>query len=350
MRCLAQPIVPEQDMNSVAPPSDAPNVVISASIAFDHIMSFGGSFADHIIPEKTHVISVSFLVDSLRKQRGGVGGNIAYSLALLGERSTLVGAVGSDFGPYRAFFEALGIDLSELIQVEDQLTAAAFMMADRRDNQIASFFPGPSELAAEISVLELGNRAAYGLVGPTGPNAMRRHADEFGRARCRLIYDPAFQIIILTPEDLRAGIDAAWGMVGNDYEYAMIERKTALTLDELSSKLELLVVTYGDQGSELRLGSRCVRVPAAPADIVQDPTGAGDAYRSGLIKGLLLGLDLEIVGRLAGLAATYVVEQVGTQEHSYTPAAFVERFDRSFPDVAGAIRPADLATTHPAPR
>jgi adenosine kinase len=320
----------------------APPVVISASIAYDYIMAFGGSFADHIIPDKTHVISVSFLVDSLRKQRGGCAGNTAYSLALLGTSTTLVGAVGNDFGPYRATFDELGIDMEQVIQVDALATASAFMMADRNDNQIASFFPGPSDMATQIDVTDIGNRVAYGLVGPTGPDVMRLHAAQLGAASCRFIYDPAFQIIILTAEDLVAGIDVAWGLIANDYEYAMIERKTGLTIDDLEQRVELLIVTYGEQGSELRYGHRRVRVPAAKATDVQDPTGAGDAYRSGLIKGLLLGLELEVVGRLAGLTATYVVEQVGTQEHTYTPEEFVARFDDSFPDFAGAISAADL--------
>jgi adenosine kinase len=330
-----------------APERHAPPVVISASIAYDYIMAFGGSFADHIIPEKTHVISVSFLVDSLRSQRGGVGGNIAYSLALLGTRSTLVGAVGSDFGPYRSVFEGLGVDLSAVVVDETRLTAAAFMMADRKDNQIASFFPGPSELSAEIDVRPLGDRARYGIVGATDPEAMRRHAAQLGQSRAKLIYDPAFQIIILSADDLKAGIEQSWAMIGNDYEFAMVERKTGLTLDDLTERLELVVVTYGEQGSELRMGGRRVRVPAAPAEIVRDPTGAGDAYRSGLIEGLLLGLDLPVVGRLAGLAATYVVEQIGTQEHHYTPQEFIDRFDRSFPDFAGALTVSDLIHDEP---
>jgi adenosine kinase len=327
---------------SVSTQAGTPPVLISASIAFDYIMAFGGSFADHIIPDKTHVISVSFLVDSLRKQRGGCAGNTAYSLALLGTPSTLIGAVGHDFGPYRAVFDELGIDLSHVIEVSDQATASAFMMADRKDNQIASFFPGPSDMAADIDVTPLGDRVRYGLVGPTGPVVMRKHAAQLGASRCRMIYDPAFQIIILTAEDITAAVDEAWGLIANDYEYAMIEKKSGLTLDDLERRVELLVVTYGEEGSELRQDGRCVRVPAAKAEVVKDPTGAGDAYRAGLIKGLLLGKELEVVGRLAGLTATYVVEQVGTQEHIYTPDEFVARFDASFPDFAGAIAVSDL--------
>ena len=300
-------------------------------------MSFGGSFADHIIPEKTHVISISFLVDTLRKQRGGVGGNIAYNLALLGQPSTLVGAVGSDFGPYREEISALGVDLTHVIEANDELTAAAFMMADMKSNQIASFFPGPSERAADTDITGAGDRARYGLVGAAGPETMRRHTRQLGEAACRLIYDPAFQIIILSAADLQEGIDVAWAVIGNDYEFAMIEQKTGLSLAAIADQCELVVVTFGEQGSELRQGGRIVRVPAAPARQVKDPTGAGDAYRAGLIKGLLLEQDLEIVGRIAGLAAVHAVEQVGTQEHAYEPHEFVGRFDAAFPDMAGAL-------------
>jgi adenosine kinase len=229
-----------------------------------------------------------------------------------------------------------------VIEDETRLTASAFMMADRKDNQIASFFPGPSDLAADIDVRPFGNLAKYGIVGVTNPEVMIRHAAQFGESGCRLIYDPAFQIIILSGEDIKAGIDQAWAVIGNDYEFAMIERKTGLTIDDITDRVEFVAVTYGEQGSELRTGGRIARCPAAPAEVVRDPTGAGDAYRSGLVKGLLLGLDLEVIGRLAGLTATYVVEQVGTQEHSYTPESFIARFDRSFPDFAGALNIADL--------
>lgn len=336
-----------QDSTSDASLSPS-RVIISGSIAYDHIMGFGGSFADHIIPEKKHVISVSFLVDSLRKQRGGVGGNIAYNLGLLGTPSTLVGAVGPDFGPYRAVFEDFGIDMSSVIEDQLRLTASAFMMADTKNNQIASFFPGPADLSADIDVTPLGNKAEYGIVGATDPRAMINHAAQLGQSTCKMIYDPAFQIIILSPEDLKAGIAQSWAVIGNDYEFAMLERKTGLTVDAIASQVELTVVTYGDQGSELRLNGRKVKTPAAPAEHVAGPTGAGDAYRAGLIKGLLLGLDLEVVGRLAGLTATYAVEEVGTQEHSYTADEFVARFDRSFPDYAGAINVADLTAPRPA--
>ena len=323
------------------------NAVVSASIAYDYIMGFGGSFADHIIPEKAHVISVSFLVDSLRKQRGGVAGNVCYTLALLGESSYLVGAVGHDFGPYRAAFEALGIDLENVIQNDGALTASAFMMADLKSNQIASFYPGPGSEAASIDLTELGNRCRFGLVGPTDPEVMRLHTRQLGASSCKFIFDPAFQIIVFSGDDLRQGIDAAWCVVGNDYEFAMIERKTGLTVADIAAKKELVVVTYGEKGSDFIVNGKTIHAPAAPARQVVDPTGAGDAFRGGLLRGLLLDLPLEITGRIANLAAVYAVEQTGTQEHHYSLDAFVERFDSSFPEYAGSISPELFAGSPP---
>jgi adenosine kinase len=189
-----------------------------------------------------------------------------------------------------------------------------------------------------MSVSELARGAAFGLVGAAAPDAMRRHAAEIAGAGCRLIYDPSQQVVALPAEDLVEGFDLAWAVVGNDYEYAMIEQKTGRSIDDIEQNVELLIVTFGDQGSEFRQNGARIRVPAAKTDRVSDPTGAGDAFRAGVIKGLILGLDLAVTGRIAGLAATYAVERHGTQEHDYSPAEFVDRFDQAFPDMAGALR------------
>jgi adenosine kinase len=262
---------------------------------------------------------------------------VSYSLALLDSPSWLIGAVGSDFDPYGEVIGQLGVDLTHVLRVADHLTAAAFMMADLRNNHIASFYPGPAAMASRVDARLIGDQCRYALVGATTPDVMVQHAEEFGASSARLIFDPAFQITLLSPQQLVRGMENAWCIVSNDYEYAMIERKTGLTVKDISDRVELVVVTYGETGSELITGSKTVRVPAAPVSSVVDPTGAGDAYRSGLIKGLLLDLDLELVGRLAGLTAAYAVEQVGTQEHYYTIDEFVERFDLAFPDFAGSI-------------
>jgi len=318
--------------------SERPTIVISGSLAFDYIMTYPGSFQDHIIPDKTHVLSVSFLFDSLRRYRGGVAGNIAYNFALLGERPALVGAGGSDFGDYRATFEGLGIDTSRVIDVPSELTGSAFMSADLAGNQIAGFYPGASNAAAELSVLELGRGAVFGMVGATTREAMQRHAREFAESGCRLIYDPSQQVVSLAVEELREGIAQAWGVIGSDYEMAVIEQKTGLTLSDLVEQLPFVGVTFAEHGSELHFEGKHTRIPAVTAEPLIEPTGGGDAYRAGVFKGLALGLPLEIAGRMGSVAATYAVEQHGSQVHTYTSSQFVDRFEAAFPEYAGAVK------------
>jgi adenosine kinase len=300
-------------------------------------MTFPGSFQDYILADKAHVLSVSFLFDSLRRDRGGVAGNVAYSLALLGERPALVGAGGNDFGDYRAAFDELGIDTSAVIDVPTELTGSSFMTTDLSGNQIAGFYPGASSYAAQVSVLELGREAIFGFVGATTREAMRRHAQEFAQAGCRLVYDPSQQVVSLSPEELLEGVQSAWALIGSDYEMAIVEQKTGLSVDALAARIPFVGVTYGKRGSALSYEGRLVEIPAAPATQVGDPTGGGDAYRAGLMKGLLLGLPLEVAGRMGSLAATYSVERHGPQEQRYTADEYVDRFDRTFPDFAGTL-------------
>jgi adenosine kinase len=317
--------------------SPAPTIVITGSLAYDHIMTFPGSFQDHIIPDKVTVLSVSFLFDSLRRDRGGVAGNVAYSLALLGERPAVVGAGGADFQEYRAACEHVGVDMRHVVDVPSELTGSSFMTTDLAGNQIAGFYPGASAHACELSVRDLGRDAVFGFVGPTTLDAMRRHAREFAEAGCRMVYDPSQQVVSLPEEDLLEGIENAWAVIGSDYEMAVISQKTGLSVDDLSDRVAFIGVTFGQFGSELRFEGRRVAVPAAPVDHIGDPTGGGDAYRAGLFKGLLLGLPLEVAGRIGSLAATYSVERHGPQEQTYTAEEFVDRFERTFPDHAGAL-------------
>ncbi|MGI9254366.1 MAG: carbohydrate kinase family protein, partial [Thermomicrobiales bacterium] len=294
-----------------------PNGVLSGSLAFDYIMTFPGSFKDHILPDKVHVLSVSFLFDSLKRLRGGIAGNIAYNLALLGERPAVVGAGGADFGEYRAALKSVGVDTSGIVDVDDLLTGSSFMQADQAGNQLAGFFPGASVAAGDLSVTEPARHARYGLVGATTLEAMRRHAEEIADAGCRLIYDPSQQIVAAPAEDIVAGIARAWAVTGSDYEFAMMERKTGLTVADIAAKVPLAVVTLAGEGSNLYVDGRRIDIPVVIADQVVDPTGGGDAYRAGLIKGLLLELPLEVAGRMGALAATYAIERYGTQEHRY---------------------------------
>jgi len=324
-----------------------PAVVISASIAFDHVMTFNGSFKDHLLLDKAHVLSVSFLLESLKQQRGGVGGNIAYSLALLGVPSRLVGAVGQDFPPYETALRELGVDLSGIVHIPDDFTSNAYMNADLDDNQIAAFYPGAGGRSGAIDIRPLAEGARYGLVGATAPDAMVLHAEQIVEAGAGLVFDPAQQIVILTGEQLRRGIDIAEIVVGNDYEFGMMERKTGLTVDAIADRVPVTVITFGGEGSEIRIHGDRFQIPIASAEPMVGPTGGGDAYRAGLLAGLLLDKAPQVTGRIAALAATYAVEHQGTQEHSYSPEGFVNRFDRAFPDFAGAVTSSDLATLVP---
>jgi adenosine kinase len=319
-----------------------PQVVVSASIAYDHIMQFDGSFKDHILADKAHVLSVSFLLGSLKHQRGGVAGNMGYNLALLGIPVALVGAVGPDFEPYGEVLEGLGVDLSHVRRVSDDLTATAYMNADMAGNQIAAFYPGPSALTREIDVTGIASTAKYGIISAGDPVAMMMHTEQIALSS-KLVFDPAQQIVILDGDQLSRGIELAEIVIGNDYEFGMIERKTGLTIDAISQKVPMTVVTYGDRGSEIRAGGEVISIPTAAPEPLVDPTGAGDAYRAGLIAGLLLEKDLPVAGRMAALAATHALEFHGTQEHTYTHAEFVHRFDAAFPDFLGSLSVEDLS-------
>jgi adenosine kinase len=324
------------------------DVIVSASIAFDHVMAFGGSFKDHMIADKMDVLSVSFLVDSLKQQRGGVGGNMAYSLALLGAETALVGAVGKDFDSYGAVLQDLGVDLTHIVQIPDDFTSNAYMNADRQGNQIVAFYPGAGAHSVEIDVSDIARRSHFGLISAAGPDAMMEHARQFIAAGTKLVFDPAQQIVILTGEQLTEGINGAEIVVGNEYEYGMIQNKTGMTFEDIARKVPIAIRTLAERGSEIRSGGDVVTIPPARPEPFVDPTGGGDAWRSGFLKGLLIGADLPVAGRMGSLAATYAIEFHGTQEHDYHAAGFVARFDEAFPDFAGTIPVEVLERSHPA--
>lgn len=312
-------------------------VVVSASIAYDYIMHFDGSFADHIHPDKVHTLSVSFLLDSFKRQHGGVAGNMVYNMSMLGVPTTLVGTAGQDFGPYRAKLEEMGVDLSHVIVDEEDFTATAFMNADNVGNQIASFYPGSGADAQKIDVTEAASTASYGIISAGDPGAMVLHTEQMAAAGTKLIYDPAFQIVVLDGEQLSRGIELADIVIGNDYEWGMMAKKVGASEDEIAASKPLSVITLGHRGSEIRAGGERHIIPIAEPKQFGDPTGGGDAYRAGLVAGLLIGVDLPVAGRMAALTSTHAIEYHGPQEHSFTPESFVERFDEAFPDFVGAV-------------
>jgi adenosine kinase len=309
-------------------------IVVTGSLAYDYIMNFPGNFKDHILPDKVHMLSVSFLVDSMRRMRGGVAGNIAYTLALLGERPLIVATAGQDFGEYRAWMVGQGIDASGIRLIDDEFTASCFINTDRSNNQIVAFYTGAMAHAKHLSLLDFGlGKHDLVIISPTDPEAMSRYAEECRRHGIPFLFDPGKQTPRMDGEQILAGLTGASVLVGNDYEFAMMAQKTGRSEAELLAAAPTTVVTRGEQGSTIYTSAtngQGVRIPVAPIQEVVDPTGAGDAYLAGLVFGLARRFPLEVTGRVAALAAAYAIEQRGCQEHGYTPSEFAERYAAVF--------------------
>ncbi|MDP8950151.1 MAG: carbohydrate kinase family protein [Actinomycetota bacterium] len=306
--------------------------VVTGSLAYDYIMNFPGDFKDHILEEKAHTLTVSFLLDSLRWSRGGVAGNIAYSLALLGERPLVFATVGGDFEEYREWMESKGIDASGIVEIEDDFTASAFINTDQANNQIVAFYPGAMAQAKELSIEELGlSSDDLVIISPTDPEAMTGYAEECRSLGVPFLFDPGKQTPQLEGEQILAGLEGASVFIGNDYELGMMSRKTGKSEEELIASAPLMVVTRGGEGSTIYTdGVEELEIPVAPISEVVDPTGAGDAYIAGLVFGLGRDFPMEVTGRVAALAAAYTVEQYGPQAHTYTPNEFAERYVDAF--------------------
>jgi adenosine kinase len=305
-------------------------VAVTGSVAFDTIMVFPGRFGEHILPDKTHLINVSFLVDRLEKRRGGTAANIAYTLALHGETPLLCAAVGNDFSPYDSALRAAGVDTSVALHCDDIPTASAFITTDLDDNQITAFYPGAMARGGDVDLRVHASSVDTVVVAPDAPDGMALHVAQAVAMGARLVFVPAQQIPSLPESTLRAGLSAAWLVVGNDYELEMIRARTGVSADDLRRRGALVAVTRGEEGSELHGPDGVVRVPVAPPSALVDPTGAGDAYVGGLLAGLRRGLPLADAGRVAALSATYVVEQQGTQSHSFDAATFAARYREAF--------------------
>ncbi len=306
------------------------SVVCTGSIAYDYILSFKGRFKDHILADKTHILNLSFLVDDLRKHRGGVAGNYAYNLALLGYPAAVLATAGSDALEYRDWLVARGVDCQGLRLLDGEITATGFTTTDMDDNQLTGYYGGAMNRAAMLGLDDAPPGAEALIVGPNAPAAMLRLARECRERGLPFVFDPAHQLPRLSPDDIEEASRGAWILIGNDYELELIMERTGRDMDGLVALAGIVVTTLGREGSRILTRDRSVDIPPALARKESDPTGAGDAYRSGLVAGLLRGLELEQAGRVASLAATYAVEQVGTVEHSYTLAEFSERYSEAF--------------------
>jgi adenosine kinase len=307
-------------------------IVVNGSIAYDYLMSFPGHFSEVIIAERIEHISLSFLVDTMVKQRGGIAANIAYTLALLGGRPTIMGTAGQDFAEYRAWLEDQGIDTSAVAEIENVFTASYFATTDLDQNQIASFYPGAMAYAHTLTYKACAPDADLTIISPTDPDAMHAYVRECKQLGIPYIYDPSQQTIRLSGEQLYEGLDGCFLLAVNTYEFELIQRRTGLSAEEIGQLAGGVLVTSGSEGSDLTVGDDSWHIPAVPPEKIVEPTGAGDAFRAGLIRGIQLGLPWPVAGRLGALAATYVLENVGTQNHRFTREGFVARFRRHFDD------------------
>lgn len=306
------------------------DIVIAGSLAYDRIMDFPGSFADHILPDKIHILNVCFLVEGLREMFGGTGGNIAYTLKLLGESPVIAATAGHDFGKYQERLEAMGLATHGITLVEDEFTAGAYITTDKADNQITGFNPGAMKKPSHYDLSGLDPKDAMVIVSPTNVDDMKSYP-----ARCKelgipYIFDPGQQIPALSGEEMKAAIDGAFALVTNDYELEMILKATSLSKDAVKGMCRHVVTTLGGEGSIVYTEGTETGVPPVMVDEVKDPTGAGDAFRAGMLFGLAQGKPMAEACGLGSAAASFCVEQYGTQVHSFDAAAFKARYDSVF--------------------
>ncbi len=309
------------------------NIVITGSIAYDYLMKFPGYFKEHILPEKLESISLSFLVDSLVKRRGGIAPNIAYTMALLGGQPRMMATVGEDFEEYRAYLESKGIDTANVRVIEGDFTASFFANTDLSNAQIASFYPGAMAYAGDLSLHELeGGKPDLVVVSPNDPGAMRKYIAECKELGIPYLDDPSQQVVLMEGETLLEDLDGALALFCNDYECELIQKKTGLSAEEIEDRVSIMVVTRGEKGATICHGDDEFYIPVVPPAQIVDPTGVGDAFRGGFLVGYARGWDLGLCGRIGALAATYCLEVDSPQGHAYTPAEFVARFREHFED------------------
>lgn len=303
--------------------------LICGSFAYDHIMVFEDRFKNHILPDKVHMLNVSFLVPEMRREFGGCAGNIAYNLKLIGGNPVPMGTIGEDFGPYAKWMDQCRIDRTHLTVCEGTFTGQAFVTTDLDDNQITAFHPG----AMSFSHLNTVGDAAdirVGIVSPDGRDGMIVHAEQFSSAGIPFIFDPGQGLPMFGDEDLRRFIGQATWIASNDYEWALIAERTGMTVEEALEEVEAVIVTRGADGSTIHTRDGRIEIPGVPVAETKDPTGCGDAYRAGLLYGLANELDWETTGRIASLLGAIKIAEHGTQNHTFTIDEFHGRYRDAF--------------------
>jgi adenosine kinase len=303
--------------------------VISGSLAYDTIMVFQDQFKNHILPDKVHILNVAFLVPRMRREFGGCAGNIAYNLRLLGDDPITVAAVGQDFGPYREHFERCGIRLDHVREIEGLYTAQAYITTDLDDNQITAFHPGAMVRSVDLSITDIKG-ASFGIVAPNTREAMLRHARELAEAGIPFIFDPGQALPLFDGAEFRAFIERADFVTVNDYESQLLQQRTGWSEREIAERVSAYIVTRGPKGSLIHTRKETLEIPPAAERRITDPTGCGDAYRAGLIYGLMRDMDLATVGRIASLMGALKIEHPGTQNQRFDHAEFADQFRQQF--------------------
>lgn len=308
-------------------------IILTGSIAYDYLMTFPGYFRDHILQEHLEKISLSFLVDSMVRQRGGVAPNIAYTLALLGEKPIILGTVGEDFDVYRTWLESKGIVTKYIKVIPGEFTASFFANTDLSNAQIASFYTGAMAYAADLSLKEVrAENPDLVVISPNDPAAMERYTVECQETQIPYLYDPSQQIVRIRPDKLAHGVQNAHSLFVNEYEFELLQKHTGLNAAQIQNHVEIMAITCGEQGAVVYAKGEKYNIPAVPPQKIADPTGVGDAFRAGFLKGYSLNLPPQVCGQMGALAATYCLEYRGTQNHFYTPAEFVARYREHFDD------------------
>lgn len=303
--------------------------LITGSMAYDTIMVFEDQFKNHILPDQTHILNVSFLVPGMTRHNGGCAGNIAYTLKLLGGNPLIMATVGEDFGPYSRWLEETGLSAQHVTKVDDTFTAQAFITTDIDNNQINAFHPGAMN-HAHINKIGDASDIELGIVGPDGRDAMIQHSEQFAELNIPFVFDPGQGLPMFDGSDLLKFLDEATYAIVNDYESQLLLDKTGLTLDELGQKVEALIVTRGGEGSEIYVNGDMLKIASAPISGAVDPTGCGDAYRAGVLYGMATDRDWKTCGQIGALCGAIKIEQSGTQNHSFTQDSFAERYSAAF--------------------
>ncbi|MDF1500738.1 MAG: carbohydrate kinase family protein [Anaerolineales bacterium] len=318
------------------------NIVITGSIAFDYLMTFPGHFQDHILPDQIDRISLSFLVDRLTRFPGGVAANIAYTLALLGEKPKVMAPVGFDYSEHAAWLAERGVDTSLLKTIPELFTASFFVSTDLANAQIASFYPGAMERANNLSFRQLETKPDLAIISPNEPAAMTNYSAECAELGIDYFYDPSQQIVRLSAEDLVQGTSQAKALFSNDYEFGLITNKTGEDLESMLESVEFIVITRGDLGIDLITKQGTARIPAVPPERIVDPTGVGDSFRGGFLKGYAHALPLERCAEMGAVAAAFCLESEGPQTHTFEWSSFLERYREHFDD-QGALDAIDAS-------